>query len=442
MGEVPVRRGRFWSATGSLAGLSGERRRTLLWMCLLIAVNQLGFGAIVPVTPLYARSFGVSAAAIGVTIAVYGLARFVVNLPAGRAADRHGRRPLLALGGLITALGNAGCALAPDYPTFLFARFVAGAGAAMVLTGGQSVLADISDRANRGRVMALYQGVFLFAVGAGQLPGGLLATHFGLAAPFAANAALTAVVSFLAWFRVPETRGLRADGAATRPLAPALSIVGQLRLLRAIPGFGLIGLVSFTVFFARTGALFNVIPVLADTQLNLGPTQIALGLSLISVVSLILAYPSGSLVDRFGRKSVIVPSTLLGGGAMLLFAVIGSWPGFLLACGFWAAATGIAGAAPAAYAADIAPPDMTASALGTYRMIADLGYVAGPLILGAMADLVSPVAALVFTALLSIGVGLAFAWRAPESLPSRSAPTAAPLTSDGEATPTASTPPP
>lgn len=416
----PSRRGRPWQTTGSLAGLSGERRRSLLWICLLIGVNQLGFGAIVPVTPLYARGFGVSAAAIGVTIAVYGLARFVVNLPAGRAADRLGRRPVLALGGVVTALGNAGCALAPDYPSFLTARFVAGAGAAMVLTGGLAVLADISDVANRGRVMALYQGVFLFAVGAGQLPGGLLASNLGLAAPFAANAVLTVVVSALAWFRVPETLDLRA-GAASRSTKPPLAIGDQLRLLRTIPGFGLIGLVSFSVFFARTGALFNVIPVLADARLGLGPTRIALGLSVISVVGLALAYPSGSLVDRFGRKAVIVPSTLLGGGAMLLFAVVDSWPGFLASCFIWAAATGIAGAAPAAYAADVAPPSFTASALGTYRMISDLGYVVGPLLLGAIADLGSPEAALAFTAALTIGSGLAFARRAPETLPPRTA---------------------
>ena len=56
--------------------------RILVWMCVLIAVNQLGFGRIVPVLALYARSFNVSQSAIGVAIAVYGLARFLVAMPA------------------------------------------------------------------------------------------------------------------------------------------------------------------------------------------------------------------------------------------------------------------------------------------------------------------------------------------------------------------------
>ena len=68
--------------------------RILVWMCVLIGINQLGFGSVVPVLPLYARSFGVSQAAIGLSIAVYGLARFLVAVPAagrGRRCQGVGR---------------------------------------------------------------------------------------------------------------------------------------------------------------------------------------------------------------------------------------------------------------------------------------------------------------------------------------------------------------
>ena len=164
------------------------RNRILIWMCALIAVNQLGFGSIVPVIALYARSFGVLQSAIGVAIGVYGLARFLIAVPAGQLADGLGRRNVLALGGLITAAGNLLCALAPDFATFVVGRFIAGAGAAFVVNTGQIVLADITTPAERGRVMAIYQGTFLFAVSVGPLPGGLLAERFGLPAPFVAYA--------------------------------------------------------------------------------------------------------------------------------------------------------------------------------------------------------------------------------------------------------------
>src|SRR5687768_18486433 len=95
-------------------------------MCALIAVNQLGFGGIVPVMALYARSFGVLQSAIGVAIAVYGLARFLVAVPTGQLADRFGRRATLVLGGLVTAVGNLLCAYAPNFAALVAARFVAG----------------------------------------------------------------------------------------------------------------------------------------------------------------------------------------------------------------------------------------------------------------------------------------------------------------------------
>lgn len=175
------------------------RNRVLVWICALIAVNQLGFGSIVPVVPLYASAYGVSQAAIGLTIGLYGLARFLVNVPAGALAERVGRRGTLALGGVCTAVGNLLCASAPNYPAFLGARFLAGIGAALTLTAAQIVLADISTPARRGRIMATYSGVFAFAVGIGPYPGGLLAEHLGLAAPFYAFAGLSLAGAALGW---------------------------------------------------------------------------------------------------------------------------------------------------------------------------------------------------------------------------------------------------
>lgn len=388
--------------------------RVLVWMCVLIAVNQLGFGSIVPVLALYARSFDVGQSAIGLAIGIYGLARFLVAVPVGQIADGLGRRSALALGGLVTALGNLLCACAPSYGAFVGARFVAGTGAALVLTTGQIVLADITTPAMRGRTMAIYQGVFVFAVSIGPLPGGLLARHLGLPAPFVAYAIAGTVAAAVAWLQVPETRHRAQPGAAgsATPLPPFRS---QVRLLTGQVGFVLVSLISFTNAVARTGGLFNVIPVLAQDRLSLTADLIGLGLAVASVVGLGLAYPSGVLVDRYGRKAVIVPSTLIQGLALALFLLAPSYAWFLVACVAWSVAAGVAGAAPAAYAADVAPLGMNAAAMSVYRMLADLGYVVGPITLGVVTDLAGPATALVATAVLLALVALLFARLAPET---------------------------
>ena len=75
----------------------------------------------------------------------------------------------------------------------------------------------------------------------------------------------------------------------------------------------------------------------------------------------------------------------------------------------------VGGSAPAAYAADLAPPGMNASAMSTYRMMSDFGYVVGPIVLGLVVDGYGSIAALVAAAVLTILVGLAFRQFAPES---------------------------
>ena len=403
------------ASTGFFGGISRRynQNQALVWACILIFVNQLGFGSIVPVVPLYAQEFGVSATAIGLTIAVYGAARFLMNVPTARVADNFGRRQALAAGGAITVSGNLLCALADSYWLFLGGRFIAGAGAAMVITGTQIVVTDLSVISNRGRLMAIYQGTFTFAVGLGPLPGGFLAGQFSLETPFFMYALLGSVVALLAWTRIPETRGRDAEGKVLRGSGVPFS--QQVRLLTAQLGFLLVAIVSFTAFFARTGALFNLVPTLGDNKLNLTPGQIGAGLALISIVGLVLAYPSGMLVDRFGRKSVIVPSTLISGGSLAMFALAPNLLWFILACFAWAIAIGIQGPAPAAYAVDTAPAGMVASAMGTYRMLADAGYIAGPLLLGFAADVMSTETALYLTGGMVVAAGIMFAILAPET---------------------------
>ena len=388
-------------------------RRILVWMCVLVAINQLGFGAMMPSLALYAQSFGVSASAIGMAVAVYGMARFVIALPSGQLADRFGRRPTIALGGLISGLGNLWCALASSYPEFIAARFVAGAGAGLIVTTGQVVLADITTPQTRGRTIAIYQGVFIFAVGIGPFPGGLLAEHYGLAAPFTASGIASLLAGVVAWFAVSETRdlgGKRPAGGAVRP-----AFATQVQLLTGQPGFLLVSMISLMNAVVRTGGLFAIIPVLVTERLHLSVSAIGFALMLGSVCGLFAAYPAGWLADRYGRKAVIVPATVMTGVSMLLFCFVPSFAGFTAASIVWGIASSVGGSAPAAYAADQAPSGMNAAAMSIFRMTGDAGYMLGPLVLGLIVDIWGPVEAIVAASVALVLAGAGFALIAPET---------------------------
>ena len=387
--------------------------KTLFWMCALAGINQLGFGGVVPALPLYAQSFGVSASAIGMAVGIYGLARFAGALPAGWISDALGRRHALALGGLVTTAGNLWCALASGYPEFIMARFVAGAGAGLIVTTGQIVLADITTPERRGRVVSIYQGVFIFAAGVGPFPGGLLSARFGLTAPFWVYAVAGLVASAVAWRAVPETRDFGRVAGQRR--GGGVSFAAQLRRLAGQRGFVLACLVSLANAAARTGGLFSVVPLLGSARLGLSVTEIGFALAFGTLVGLLAAYPGGMLVDYFGRKAVIAPATVVSGASMLLFCVAPSYPWFLAASVVWGVASAIGGAAPSVYAADSAPPGLNATTLSVFRMAGDIGYVAGPLALGFLTEWFGPTVALAAAAGLLVAAGALFAALAPET---------------------------
>ena len=112
---------------------------------------------------------------------------------------------------------------------------------------------------------------------------------------------------------------------------------------------------------------------------------------------------------------MIVPATLLAGVSLVVFLLAPSYAWFLVGCAVWSVAMGVSGAAPAAYAADVAPAGMNAAAMSAYRMLGDFGYVVGPIALGLVTDLFGADAALLGTAGLLAAVALLFARVAPET---------------------------
>ena len=161
-------------------------------------------------------------------------------------------------------------------------------------------------------------------------------------------------------------------------------------------------------------------PLLVRDRLSLAPDQIGLGLSMVSLGAVLLAYPSGVLVDRFGRKAVISRGTLIAGLAVATFALAPSYGWYLVACATWSVALGVSSAAPSAYAADIAPPGMNATVLSGFRTLSDAGYMLGPIVLGLIAEERGAVLALACAGALLVIAAAFFSWLAPETWPRRS----------------------
>jgi MFS family permease len=240
--------------------------------------------------------------------------------------------------------------------------------------------------------MSFYQGSMLLGSGLGPTLGGFVAEYFGLRAPFFALAILSVVSAVWAYLRLPETHHLLEQGAVPKvesghgPTSRISSTGAGLKALLQNINFMTISIVSFGLFFMRTGSRGQLLPLLADDRLGASPGQIGIAMTLISVFNFLILIVCGTLSDRFGRKILITPGVILSAAALAMLAQAYSYWFLILTCIIWGIGTGISGPLPAAYVADVIPRENYSHGMGLYRAIGDLGFVTGPILLGWMAD--------------------------------------------------------
>lgn len=379
---------------------------------------MLGLGVVTPILPLYAQSFGVGAAAVGSLVMVFGIARMIVNVPAGQWTDRFGRKRLLVIGPLLSAAGALGLAFAGSFPELLLWRVVQGVGSAVVTTAAMIAVADISSRENRGRIMSMYQGSLLLGAGAGPAFGGILADAYGVRAPFLVFAALTTLAALWALLRIPETRPEPEDDVSTdsdpTPVPPPRLRHVMATMMRD-RNFVLISAVTLGIFLTRSGGQMTLLPLMGHNVLGMSESQIGLAFTLIAAVNFVSLYFAGTLADRIGRKAVIVPSGIITALSIILFMLTGSVEAFFLNALLLGIGTGLGGPAPAAYATDIVPRAHLGPAMGLYRSISDMGLVLGPVMLGAIVDVSGYNLAFAANAVILIVTTVAFALWATET---------------------------
>ena len=391
----------------------------LIILCVEVALMMMGIGLVSPILPQYARSYGVNITMVGMLITVFGLARIIFDIPAGRLTSSMGRRPVLILGPVIQVVSSIGCGLAVNYGMLLAFRFIQGIGSAMYTTAAMIMLADISTPSNRGRLMSYYQGSLLLGAGLGPTIGGFVAQYFGLAAPFFVYAVIVFFAGLWAYLRLPETRPALTDPAVELEADDSdPSLAPSRRGLSAVlkdPNFILISILTFGIFFMRQGSQNVILPLLGAERLSLGEGQIGLALTLIAVMQFVAIFPAGRLSDNLGRKAVITPGCLVAAASLIMLAQSYNYWFFLLTCLVMGIGIGIAGPTPSAYVADIVPRENYGIAMGTYRAISDLGFVIGPVLLGWLADIKDFRFALLFNSVFIFIIVIIFQLRAKES---------------------------
>ncbi|MDQ8166518.1 MAG: MFS transporter [Gemmatimonadota bacterium] len=342
---------------------------------VVVFLDLIGFGMIIPVFPFYAEQVGVAPASVIFFLGLYSLGQLVGAPIWGSLSDRIGRRPVL----LATLLANTAASLMLAFSTtgamLAVSRIVAGLAAGNI-SAAYAYTTDITTDADRPKALGLLGSAFGVGFILGPALGGLLAgAHPENGAGFArvayGAAVLSLVAFFLTLFRLPEslppekrraksTKRVSMTTFFTRPVLRDLLIATII-------------VVAAVALFQSTLALFT-----AD-RLGVGPRTLGWIYGFVGVVSVVVqAGIIGPLTRRFGAQA------LTRAGAVLVAIGMGCVPAshsigvLLVALGIFGVGSALFNPSMSGLVATAAAPHERGSVLGAYQGAASMGRVIGP----------------------------------------------------------------
>jgi MFS family permease len=343
-------------------------------------------------------------------IVAFGLAKSFTNLGAGALADRVGRRRLLIAGWVVALPVPLLIALAPTWSWIVAANVLLGVSQGLAWSMTVVMKVDLVGARRRGLALGLneaagYCGVALAAAASGWLASELVARDVLVIG--GVGVAILGLVASVALVRdtsshvaLEQSRDHARAPVSAPPLRhafpaatyrdPALRSCSQAGLVNNLNDALAWGLVP--LFLAANGA---------------GPGQIGLVAGLYPAVWGIGQIYTGHRSDRAGRKPLIVAGMLAQAAALVVLAASGGGVA-LAAVAAVALGAGTALVYPTLIAAisDAVAPVARPPMVGVYRFWRDMGYVAGGLLAGVLADAIDFEGAILVVAVLTAASGL------------------------------------
>jgi MFS family permease len=379
------------------------RWRTILPILVAELILWIGFGALLPVMPLYFTDRGIDVATFGLIAAAWPAARLVGEPVFGWLADRTSRRPFMIAGlvaaGLVTALPL----FVSGAPAFILLRALAGLATAAYDPSARGFLADTAPPERRGEVFGLFGAAAMGGLLLGPAVGGIGAAIVGDVAVvfvFAALSAFVAAVALAVLLReptgrshapVPASSGVElppglgpaetaqaaeaAEAAGAPPAPDAPRRLWNRLLLAAI-------VLNFGGFFAA--GTYEVVWSLYLSHLGAGLDLIGLTFALFALPILLLSPFAGRLVDRGGGLLLLFGGPFAAGVCGILYTLLPdpAWsvPVILIE------GLGFAFGGPALYAVVVrgSPQGRASTAQGFFGAAGTLGFIIASLAAGVL----------------------------------------------------------
>ncbi len=357
---------------GALATLRTEARPVYLpWVCCTFTM-----GILIPVLPFHLSNQGVGIAATSLVLGAAGGGAIGGAVLAGALTHRLGQGrvavvSLLLMGAAVASMGFTG-----SVGLLVGLQLLVGVAAIGVMLSRHTHLTSSVAIGLRGRAMALMGGSMRFSFLVGPAVGGVLVDLVGFRSTFLVAGAAAALGCL---GMLPE---LRTPPSTTTEVARGSGFGALMRRHRG--AVARCGTAGFLIMAAREGRMVAL--PLVGISLGLSPSSVG-GLVAVGTGADLLLFPfAGWIMDRYGRLWAMVPAySLLGLGLGLLALAEG--PGLAVTAGaVMGIGNGLSSGSLFTMGSDMAPDDATAPFLGVITVMSDAGRIAGPILVGVVAQ--------------------------------------------------------
>lgn len=375
-------------------------KRAQMAVFLTVLVDLLGFGIVIPLLPLYAKTLAAhpsewmiwvnnalglqspGAFWAGTAFVSFSVMQFLATPLLGRLSDLVGRRPVLWISLLGSAMGYLVLAMTGRFEWVLAARLLDG------VTGGnisvaQAAMADITPPKDRSKAMGLIGAAFGVGFVLGPFMGGTLATSslglrlaalHGWSLPFLVAAGLSLLASILVIAWLPETltaearQNARLEERRGHALFKALERPGMPQILA-------IALLAMTGFAMMEGTY----SLLVNQRFNFGQREVGY---LFGFIGILIVIYQGGLVRMVAkrlpeRRALLVGLALLAVFLPFLPSAPWKWP-FLLVTIPLAWGSGMNNTATSALASQLTPAADQGGLFGVLNAVSGIGRIIGP----------------------------------------------------------------
>ncbi|WP_029913790.1 tetracycline resistance MFS efflux pump [Caulobacter sp. UNC358MFTsu5.1] len=360
--------------------------RALYVLLLVVFINLVGFGLVIPLLPFYAKSLNASPWQVTALFSAYSLGQFLAEPFWGRLSDRIGRRPVLIVTILANTLSYVALAFAPTIGMAFLVRLLSGFGGGNISTI-QGYMADVTPPEKRAGRMGLLGSAFGMGFVVGPTLGGLLpglAHLFGhsdtgrlaFQIPLLTAAALAAIASLGVFLLVVESR------APSHKDAPVIRRRDHLAAAAAHPVLSRVLLVTLVSTAAFAG-MESVFGLWTQARFDWGPRQVGLCFAVIGVIASVgQGLITGRLARRFGEAKVLTTGLAIIALSLALTPFVPTSAFVPLAVGCTAFGQSLVFPCVAALISRATPPDKQGAMLGLNMAAGSLARMTGPMIAG------------------------------------------------------------